>query len=116
MVPVLAQHDAELGLLLLLQLGLLLLLLYVLQQLVLLLLLAGLAAGLHRAGGPEAVGIHPVLDILGLRDGEEVLVVPVGPGGPAPNHGPGLPLNGEASPWVADNITSEKVVEIWGEK
>ena len=84
----LAQHDAQL---LLLQLRLLLLL-EVLQQLV---LVGRLAARLQLAS-PEAM-LHPVLlgRILGLRDGEEVLV-PVG-GPPAPNHGPGLTLNGEAS-------------------
>ena len=62
------------------------------QQLV---LVGRLAARLQLAS-PEAM-LHPVLlgRILGLRDGEEVLV-PVG-GPPAPNHGPGLTLNGEAS-------------------
>jgi len=100
-VPVLPQHDAEL---LLLQLMLLLLLEVLLQLLV----HVGLAA--RHLAGPETVGIHPVLDILGLGHGEEVLVVPVGAGppSPAPYHGPGLPLNGEASPLVAHNLTSER--------
>ena len=100
-VSVLAQHDAEL--LMLLQV---LLLLDVLLQL---LVHVGLAA--RHLAGPETVGIHPVLDILGLGEGEEVLVVPVGAGSPspAPYHGPGLPLNGEASPSVAHNLTSVKI-------
>jgi hypothetical protein len=88
----LAQHNAKL---LLLELMLLLLL-----DVLLYLMNVGLAARLHLPWGPETVGIHPVLYILGLRDREQVLVVPIGPGppSPAPNHGPGLPLNGEASP------------------